>query len=467
MTKVTYSPSENIYEADEAYWQGEEFRKETPCFPKSVYKYLPDLLNECILEEEGDREQDLSFLSNLTALSSVLPGTFGIYNHKKYSPHFYSFGIAPAGSNKSIAQTGRYLLEEVHDWILSNSELQQKIYNHKYTQWKLDCTYKKKAHEECPEEPEKPAYKMLFLPATTSYSRMQIQMRDNGPQGSIIFDTEAQTLATANHLDCGNFDDMLRKAFEHENIDSAFKINGLTPIYIRFPMLAMFLTGTPSQMASLIETSEKGLPSRIMLYTFRSIPKWKPMGDDSISLEESFKPLAHRVFELYHFCKNHPVLFHFSRSQWDYLNHTFSKLLAEVVLEGNDDLQAVVKRYACLVMRISMIQARIRQFEANDGAPDIYCEDVDFERSLQIVLCCYEHSRLLLSSMPSSQLHPLKDPNSTRKFIDELPETFTTEDAMQIGVKYDFSHRKISRLIKSFIGVKINKISHGKYQKIS
>ena len=96
------------------------------------------------------------------------------------------------------------------------------------------------------------------------------------------------------------------------------------------------------------------------------------MGDDSISLEESFKPLAHRVFELYHFCKNHPVLFHFSRSQWDYLNHTFSKLLAEVVLEGNDDLQAVVKRYACLVMRISMIQARIRQFEANDGAPDIY-----------------------------------------------------------------------------------------------
>ncbi len=467
MTKVTYSPSENVYEADEAYWQGEEFRKETPCFPKSVYKYLPDLLNECILEEEGDREQDLSFLSNLTALSSVLPATFGIYNHKKYSPHFYSFGIAPAGSNKSIAQTGRYLLEEVHDWILSNSELQQKTYNHKYTQWKLDCTYKKKAHEECPEEPEKPAYKMLFLPATTSYSRMQIQMRDNGPQGSIIFDTEAQTLATANHLDCGNFDDMLRKAFEHENIDSAFKINGLTPIYIRFPMLAMFLTGTPSQMASLIETSEKGLPSRIMLYTFRSIPKWKPMGDDSISLEESFKPLAHRVFELYHFCKNHPVLFHFSRSQWDYLNHTFSKLLAEVVLEGNDDLQAVVKRYACLVMRISMIQARIRQFEANDGAPDIYCEDVDFDRSLQIVLCCYEHSRLLLSSMPSSQLHPLKDPNSTRKFISELPETFTTEDAMQIGVKNDFSRRKISRLIKSFIGVKINKISHGKYQKIS
>ena len=61
---------------------------------------------------------------------------------------------------------------------------------------------------------------MLFIPATTSYTRMQMQMQDNGPQGSIIFDTEEQPLSTANHLDCGNFDDMLRKAFEHENIES-------------------------------------------------------------------------------------------------------------------------------------------------------------------------------------------------------------------------------------------------------
>jgi hypothetical protein len=73
----------------------------------------------------------------------------------------------------------------------------------------------------------RPPFKMLFIPATTSYTRMQIQMQDNGSQGSIIFDTEAQTLSTANHLDCGNFDDMLRKAFEHENIDSSYKANGI------------------------------------------------------------------------------------------------------------------------------------------------------------------------------------------------------------------------------------------------
>lgn len=41
MTKVTYSPSENVYEADEAYWQGEEFRKKRPVFPKACTNICP------------------------------------------------------------------------------------------------------------------------------------------------------------------------------------------------------------------------------------------------------------------------------------------------------------------------------------------------------------------------------------------------------------------------------------------
>ena len=133
-------------------------------------------------------------------------------------------------------------------------------------------------------------------------------------------------------------------------------------------------------------------------------------------------------------------------------------MLSEVALEGNDDLQAVVKRYAFLVMRISMIQTRIRQFEATDLSPEIYCTDADFERSLQIVLCC---------SMPSPSVRPLKNPDTIRNFVQELPDSFTTDEAIQIGAKYDFNHRKVTRLLKSLNGVKINKISHGSYTKMN
>ena len=466
-TKTTYDAFEGKAEEDEEYWQGEEYRKNTPCFPESVYENLPNLLEGCILEDEGERENDISMLSVFTAISAALPHTFGIYNHKKYTPHFYTVIIAPAGSGKSVAQTGRYLLDEIQQYILSQSEHQQKAYQKEHIRWQKRCMKKENCEEEMPDAPERPAFKMLFIPATTSYTRMQIQMRDNEGLGGIIFDTEAETLTTANHLDCGNFNDMLRKAYEHENIESSYKANGMTPIIIKHPSLAMFLTGTPGQLEALLGSYENGLTSRIGFYTFRLDPNWKSMDDDSVSQEEIFHPLAHQVFELFNFCLDHPVLFHFKRSQWDQLNRIFSGLLKEVVLEGNDDLQAVVKRYAVLVMRISMIQTRIRQFETNDLSPDIYCNDIDFQRSLEIVLCCYEHSRLLLSPMTSLGRHPLKDPNITRRFINELSDTFTTDEAIKAGANYGFSSRKINRLLKSLNGVIITKISHGSYRKLS
>lgn len=465
-TKSTYGTFENADEADDAYWAGEEFRKTTPTFPREVYKNLPELLDACIIEDESDREQDISLLAVLTTLSAALPQTFGIYNHKKYSTHLYSIIDSPAGSGKSIVQIGRYLLEEIHARILATSEQQQKAYQKAHSDWQAECQQNRKQGKACPEEPQRPPFKILFIPATTSYTRMQIQMQDNGEQGSIIFDTEAQTLSTANHLDCGNFDDMLRKAFEHEDIDSSYKANGMIPIHIHHPRLSLCLTGTPGQVDILLSEPERGLPSRMLIYTFRDIPHWKEMGDDGISLEDFFQPVAHRVSGLYTFCLNHPVLFHFTRPQWNRLNDIFSRMLSEVVLESNDDLQAVVKRYAFLVMRISMIQTRIRQFEANDVSTDIYCTDADFERSLHVVLCCYEHSRLLLSSMAASSVRPLKNPNNIRNFINELPDTFTTDEAIQTGAKYDFNNRKITRLLKSLTGVKISKISHGVYMKM-
>lgn len=466
LTKCHYDTCLSNEDTDEAYWQGEEFRKSTVTFPDDLFKNLPKLLEDCIIEDGSIRERDISFLSDLTALSAVEPQTFGIYNHKKYSPHIYSIIISPAGSGKSIAQTGRYLLEEIHSHILAVSDQQQKNYKQAHASWLAEHNRKHKTDKPSSEEPQVPPFKMLIIPATTSYTRMQIQMQDNGSQGSIIFDTEAQTLATANHLDCGNFDDMLRKAFEHENIDSSYKANGIRPIYIRHPRLALLLTGTPGQLYSLLSSSEDGLASRILYYTYREAPHWKEMGDGCESLEDRFQPLAYLVSQLYDFCLKNPVLFHLRRTQWNTLNETFSHLLEEVTLEGNDDLQAVVKRYAFLVMRISMIQARIRQFEANDCSPEIYCSDVDFNRSLHIVLCCYEHSRLILSSMPSPSLQPLKNPDNTRHFYEELPDSFTTEEALRIGEKFGINPRKVARLLKTLNGLKINKISHGIYKKI-
>ena len=467
VTKVPYSTAEFNDDTEEAYWEGEEYRKGTPTFDESVYTNLPNLLNDALLDDANDRERDVSFLSNLIALSSALPSTFGLYNHKRYSPHCYGMCIAPSASSKSSAQTGRYLLEELHDQILLESNHRLKAYNNDYTSWMMECNVNKRKGEKIPPEPEKPPYRMHFIPASVSYTRMQIQLRDNGSQGGIIFDTEADTLSTANKLDCGNFDDMLRKAFEHENIDSLYKANGMQPICIRHPKLALFLTGTPGQLSALLEHSEKGLPNRILAYTYRSETKWKEMNDDYFSIEDLYKPLAHQVVLMNKFCEANPVIFHLRRTQWNTLNEIFSKLLMEVAMEGNDDLQAVVKRYAFLVMRISMIFSRIRQYESQVTDTEIYSTDEDFERALHLVLCCYEHNKLVLASLPIPNGRPLKNPDSIRQYIEDLPSVFTTEEAILTGEKHKFSIRKVHRLLKSLNELKIKRICHGRYEKLN
>ena len=465
--KRHYDCFTNDENESERYWEGEELRKNTPFFPEDLFKNLPKLLSECIVEEEDLRQRDISFLADLTALSAALPCTFGVYNHKKYSPHLYSVVIAPAGSGKSIVQTGRYLIEELHRDILRQSDRAMKAYEQAHDAWLANVRKRKKKTEQAEQpEPERPPFKMFIIPATTSYTRMQMQMQDNGSMGSIIFDTEAQSLSTANHLDCGNFDDMLRKAFEHENIDSSFKSNGMRPICISHPKLAMLLTGTPGQLATLLNSSENGLASRILYYTYREAPRWKEMGDQSESLEDRFIPLARRVSELYRFCLEHPLLFHFTPKQWRHLNRTFADLLEDTVLASNDDLQAVVKRYAFIVMRVSMIQTRIRQFENLDTAPEIYCSDVDFEHAMQLVLCCYEHSRLLLSSMTCEKAEPLNNPDKYADFFNHLPAVFTTEEAYEVAANTRVSKRTVTRLLKGLNGLKINKIKHGVYEKL-
>lgn len=468
-SKSRYSAVEGDETLEETYWQGEELRKKTPFFPELVYDNLPELLESCIIEDITLRERDALLLSCITTLSAILPNTYGIYDKKRFSPHLFCVITAPAGSGKSIVQLGRCLMDTIHERILNESNSALKSFKAQRAGWLAKCTQnlKEKIKTDYAEEPQEPPFRMLIIPATTSYTRMQIQLRDNGALGGIIFDTEAQTLSTANKMDCGNFDDMLRKAFGHENIDSSYKANGMKPIIIRRPSLALLLTGTPAQLSDLFYSSENGLISRILIYTYREAPIWKQMGNENIASEDLFSPLADQAHALYSFCEKNPVQFFFTKRQWSVLNDVFGRLLTDVVTDGNDDLQAVVKRYAFLVMRISMVLTRLKQFAKKDISMEVHCDDTDFEKALSIVRCCYNHSRLLLMSMPPKGVTALKNPDSIRDFINQLPETFTTEEAQALAESHEFSPRKVTRILKELTGVKINKLSHGKYQKTS
>ncbi len=61
------------------------------------------------------------------------------------------------------------------------------------------------------------------------------------------------------------------------------------------------------------------------------------MNNDYFSIEDRYRPLAHKC------------------GAWYTLNEVFSKLLLKVATARNDDLQAVVKRYAFLEKNLCII----------------------------------------------------------------------------------------------------------------
>ena len=112
---------------EEAYWEGEELREKTPCFPDEVYRNLPEILQDSISLISSRRERDVALLSLLTCLSADMPHTSGLYRRKNYSPHLFSIVIAPSGSGKASMLLGQYLLEKINNRIYSLNSIGETV----------------------------------------------------------------------------------------------------------------------------------------------------------------------------------------------------------------------------------------------------------------------------------------------------------------------------------------------------
>ncbi len=467
LTNCHHKALENDTTDEEAHSEGEELRRNTPRFGDEVYENIPTLLNECLEENMMPRSRDVRLLASVTVFSALLPCTQGQYKGKRYTPHLYSWVIAPPASGKGAAEAALHLTDVVQDIMERESDKQLKDYHRKLDDYNDSRRRNKKAKEktEVPECPDEPPYRSLVIPANTSLSRIIIQLRDNGSLGGLLFDTEAETLANTNKQDYGKLDSVLCQAAEHEQVSSAYLKNGKKTIRCQRPRLAMMLTGTPTQVTDLIGYADKGLASRTLIMTYGREYRYEPAEEGAESTEDRFELLAQRASELFRFCQEHPLSFHFSKAQWKELNRTFERLDRAAYLEERDDLAATVNRYKRTVMRVAMVLTRLEQFEDGNTSHHLTCSEAAFRAALSLVYCCYEHCRLLFTSLVRTIEAPLKDPNRKRFPLERLPDRFTRAEAVLVGESVGMNSRKVDRLLDKMNGLEINKLSHGCYEK--
>lgn len=245
----------------------EDSRNDTPYLPDEIFDQLPSILKDGCKVFSNPRERDVFLSSALPILGGCMPNVISLYSGKEYFANLYTFIIAAAASGKGSLYWAKVLGSKYHKILLDDSNTKKKEYEQKMEIYKnLQFNNKGKSSEM--ELPQEPNYKILYIPANISSARV-IQHLKEGNERGIFCETEADSMGNTLKQDWGGYSDLLRKAFHHEPISYSRKTNKEF-VEIDNPCLSVALSGTPGQVENLIKSSEDGLFSRFIFYSFNS-----------------------------------------------------------------------------------------------------------------------------------------------------------------------------------------------------
>lgn len=439
--------------------------KKSPHIPSDIFPNLPEILATGCSAFDDSREKDVFLTSSLVILSGCMPNVSGVYAQQTIYPNLFSFIIAPPASGKGVMRFSKMLGDKVHSEILAKSKQEKEDYDIDKITYDQNLR-SKKANISIMGPPRKPPFRVLYIPANTSYAKFLSHLMQNDGKG-IVFETEADTMANVQKQDWGSYSDIVRKSFHHERLSSSKRTDNEF-IEIENPKLSMALSGTPSQVRGLINSTEDGLFSRIIFYVFESDPIWHNVSPNinGVNLTDFFSGLSEKVLKLYNYFNDTSLEVQLTDYQWVRLNESFSSLLIKVTAFNGNDSASVVKRLGMIMFRIIMILTALRKFESGDDSHTIICSDQDFEIAEKLCNIYLDHSILMFNNLPRQEKTVLfKSGNNKQKFFDELPPRFKRSVAVELGKKQGMSERTVDGLLKRLLGKYLQLESYGIYIK--
>ena len=368
----------------------QENDKENPYISEDIYQNLPSILKEACEPFEG-RERDVFLTTSLSVISGGLYNVSGLYDKAKIYPNLFSMVIAPPASGKGSMKYSRTLGDKYHDTLLKNSQEEYKKYKTELRIYERRMRKAKDDEIHMLKEPEKPKANVFFIPGDTSSSMFIKHLEDNNGMGCVC-ETETDTVSKTLKQDWGGYSDVLRKGFECEVITKSRKEN-LEFSQVKEPKFSVAITGTPSQMSSLITSIEDGLFSRFMFYSYKAKAKWRDTySEEASSKENYFNKISDKMFNI--FSNKEKQVFKMTRSQGEKLNNRFRDILS-FYSPTIKDCEGVIFRLGASTYKIAMVLTAIRSDDRN-----LNCSDIDFESAIELVEKVYlQHSLSLFNHL--------------------------------------------------------------------
>jgi hypothetical protein len=378
-------------------------RQPAPTMPSDLYDELPEYLRRCCAPFEG-HERAVMLLTTLTVLSGCFPGVGGTYAQRDYGLNLFLFILAQAASGKGSASWAQFLARPWHKQLSTESATALAEYEAEVVAQKAANSGKGSSPYTPPPPPRR---QMLFIPGNTSAAAMIGQIAENEGRG-IIFETEADTLSGALGAEHGKFGDVLRKAFHHEPV-SVLRKSDRQHLDIERPSLSLALTGTPAQLPRLIPSTEDGLASRFLFYSFSQPAVWRDVSPRAGKpLNGYFAPLADELTRMIEAVPQphpdcpYPVQVILDYAEWDKINEAGAACLAQAESEVGVAGGSTAKRLALIAWRIAGILTVLRYFE-NGEVPTgkVEAAPQDVTTAVRIMDTAGAHALHILSTMPS------------------------------------------------------------------
>lgn len=416
------------------------------CIGESIYNRLPQLFKSITAPITNKIQKDLILIASLGVLSNLIEVS-GVYRNKVVYPNLFIFITAPAASGKGAMS-----------WVRRLGSAVQQEYNRQYDNDKAE-------YEDNKRKGEKPKRKTVFQSANSSVSAFIKQLSKNNGK-STIFETEADSLnGVMKNDDWGSFSDVLRRAFEFEDI-SMLRVDDEDSVEIENPRLSVVLSGTKEQLFKLIPSAENGLFSRFLFMEFPRQREW----DDDLESDESFdafyNKISEKVYQYYKRCKEGGIRFRLTSVQKHKRKQHYTQLQDEYETLYGEDIVASIRRVANIHLRVAMLLSTIRMLDSEKVYNELVCNDVDFDLAQDLVGWFLNHTTTILGQLPNKPKEYNELKTNVKILYDALQMKFTYQDALSVGDKLKIPNGTVQKhLAKLKKAGLILAEAHGKYSK--
>jgi len=419
--------------------------EQMPTLPDAVFDTIPEFLKHITEVATTKEERDILLLGSLVTLSVAFPKLIGKYGDNPVNTNLFIFISAKASAGKGILIHCRKLVEPIHLALRNQAKIMKQQFEADMQEYNAN-----KGKDANTEKPQKPPQKMLFIPANNSATGFLEILGDSDKRG-LIFETEGDTLAKAFKSDYGDFSDGFRNAFQHEPI-SYYRRTDKEYVEIDRPCLSALLSGTPKQITTLIPNAENGLFSRFVFYVMNMKLIWKDVfaSKTENGLDVHFEKLGNEFFSLYQTLQANPdVHFSLTPSQQLQFNQFFEKMQTLYVNIQEEEIISSVRRLGLIAFRIMMIFSALRIMEDGSIEQNLYCNDTDFQNTLDMITILVKHSSYVYSQIAQETYKP-KPKHKKEQFLENLPYHFNRQTYVATALSLGITDKSAQRYIKEF-----------------